>query len=160
MEGSVARQGLDPASRRCGRGACFHGWKQADGLFPSISKYGNNGPPCFRRPIAGGRRFSLVPEAFRGLRRLWSASSTIWPRPRGGCQRLIRSKRSWFHPRRLMRMKRIDDLKNHRRAGYSPADFDQSQPLRGNLTLKTRDSLQKFSILPMPGSHRRGCELR
>jgi hypothetical protein len=49
-------------------------------------------------------------------------------------------------------MKRIDDLKNHRRAGYSPADFDQSQPLRGNLTLKTRDSLQKFSILPMPGS--------
>jgi hypothetical protein len=32
--GLVALQGLDPTSRPSSPLACFHGWKQAKGLFP------------------------------------------------------------------------------------------------------------------------------
>ena len=62
----------------------------------------------------------------------------------GGLQRLIRSGSSY--PRRLKRMKRIDDEKPGRRPGMMAPLFDPDSILPARRPLKTPDSLQEFSV--------------
>ena len=113
-------------------------WKQGAALFPP-----NRGGHGWRFPL-----FTATFQPRTGRHR----HAKIRLRFRGRNHRLIRFKSSWFHARRLKRMKRIDEGKKRYRLVRAAPYFDSTSNSPARLPLKTRNSLQKFSVSSMSGS--------